>query len=160
MKYFVTIENPLSFNHAYSTFRGHRIMTEEGREYAGEWKPKPVRKPLDPSKNVVNEKIIKSGKNKGKTKIFIEGKCGRLFRAAGIPCFPERKKVIIEAVGIWPDNRAHDLSNLEKLVVDALQNGKFIPNDAWVLWRSIDFHIVKGKFELNLTIYEKERENV
>lgn len=154
--YTVEIKDPMSVNAVYRTFRGRMIISEEGRAYAGEWRFPPKRKPLPTGTVIANRRIVKSGKHKGEEKIFIEGALGRAFKAAGVPNFPSKTKIVVEAFGIWPDYRPHDLGNLEKTICDALQYGGFIPNDSFCLWRAMDFRVEKGRHEVHLVIYEKD----
>lgn len=149
MKYFVTIENPLTVNHIYATSRsGHRFMTsthvdkktkklvEGGKQYRGEWKKQKI------------------------GWLFVPGRLDEVFRKAGIPNYPKKTKVVIEAAFTWPSNTARDCSNFQKPIEDAFQDGGFIPNDSHILWQNIDFQTVKNVYKIELTIYEKESENV
>ncbi len=148
-RFVVIVPNPLSVNSIYATdFKNkRRFLSKDGAAYRGEWKKKPIR-PLVKGRDYVQEDK--------KGRIFIPGSLHELFIDAGVPAFAEKTKVIIEARATWPDNRARDMSNLQKPIEDALQDGTFIPNDCFLLWRNVDFKTEKGIHQLELVIYEKE----
>lgn len=159
-KYSVFISDPMSVNAIYPTGKnGMRFISSEAKEYRGEWRKAPKKKPIEQVKAdyLKNRPHLKDVWMRiADEDLYIEGRVGTAFRDAGVPCFPLRTKVVVEAVGVWPDQRARDLHNFEKPICDAMQDGQFVPNDAFVLWRGMDFRVEPGKFGIELTIYEKE----
>lgn len=55
---------------------------------------------------------------------------------------PQQQKVVVEYSVFWPDNRRRDPSNLEKVLLDALQ--VVTGDDRWVLPRCMDFDVDRG----------------
>ena len=56
----------------------------------------------------------------------------------GWPC-AQGRKVVLELVCYWPDLRRRDVSNLDKVLCDALE-GIVYDDDRWALPRWMDFH--------------------
>ena len=160
MKYKVLIENPMSMNNAWATdFKtGRRFLTLEGKKYAGEKRDMPKRGKIDDA--VFKDMTLIEGVNYRQLprgKIYVFGSLYYRFKSAGVPIFPEKTKVIVDAWALWPDQKARDMSNLQKLAEDVLQKGGFIPNDSYLLWRNIDFTFSQtDQHLLKLEIFQKE----
>jgi hypothetical protein len=158
-KYKVWISDPLTVNKLYFHLKpGVRIMSEAGKKYRGDWRKMPVRKSFEDMKADYEANHGKVNMIVRDDDIFIEGRLGQLFRKAKIPAFKHGTKVVIEAKAIWKDHVLRDMSNLQKPIEDAFQDGGFIKNDAYILWRNMDFKVNAGAEEnlLELSIYGLE----
>lgn len=65
------------------------------------------------------------------------------------------EKVVVEYEVYWPDKRQRDPSNLEKLLLDALE-GLVYDNDKWALPRCIDFMVDRTNPRVEVACYRKK----
>lgn len=65
------------------------------------------------------------------------------------------RKVVVELVVYWPDNRRRDCHNLHKLLADVLE-GIVVNDDRWMLLRDMDFSIDREEPRIEITAYEKD----
>lgn len=65
------------------------------------------------------------------------------------------KKVVLEVVAYWPDNRRRDMNNTHKLLCDALEGAVYL-DDKMVLVRDMDFAVDKKRPRLEVCAYVKE----
>jgi Holliday junction resolvase RusA-like endonuclease len=63
---------------------------------------------------------------------------------------PQQEKVIVEYTVVWADHRRRDPSNLEKVMLDALQC--VTGDDQYVLPRCIDFSYDKGNPRVEVVV--------
>lgn len=68
--------------------------------------------------------------------------------------YSEKEKIVIEIFVFWPDNRKRDCSNLEKILIDSLQDIVF-EDDRYALVRFMDFEVDRENPRVELTIYKK-----
>lgn len=64
----------------------------------------------------------------------------------------KNEKTIVEAVVFFPDKRRRDVSNVFKVLLDALQEGGVYTDDKWALPRAMDFFVSKQS-GIKLLIY-------
>lgn len=70
-------------------------------------------------------------------------------------CLPLGVKVVMELYAFWPDERKRDMSNLHKLLPDALE-GIIYENDRYVLVSDMDFTVDTKHPRVEIVVYPKE----
>ena len=65
------------------------------------------------------------------------------------------KKIVLEVIAFWPDNRRRDMNNTHKLLCDALEGVAYY-DDKMVLVRDMDFSVDRKHPRLEICVYVKD----
>jgi crossover junction endodeoxyribonuclease RusA len=67
--------------------------------------------------------------------------------------YSDDKKIVMELWAFWPNNRRRDMSNMHKLLPDALE-GILYKDDRWILIRDMDFCVDKQNPRVEIILRE------